>query len=167
MMAPPTYTEALLRAKYHVQVEIEGREVVDKTPAHASVRCRVHHVFRGDDLHVGDSVRFPVSVCREDDEIPAGGVSWSLLGAFQKARYLEAFLDGNPPDCVVACSHTYFIGELSGKPKIAVPTEDEVAAEWLDFNTRRSLGTWLLAQGRPLRWLLKLVRSRHYHPADS
>ena len=35
----------------------------------------------------------------------------------------------------------------SDEPRIAVPTEDEVAAEWLDFNTRSTLGTWLLGCG--------------------
>ena len=161
MMAPPTYTEALLRAKYHVQVEIEDRVEVVQTPTHTPVTCRVCRVFCGNDLHVGDTVRFEVSVCREGDDIPAGGVLWSSYDDFQKARYLEAFLEGNPPDCEVACSHTYFIEELSDKPEIVVPTEEEVAAEWLYFNTQSTLGTWTLARGKPLRWLLKLVRSRH------
>ncbi len=135
MMPGPAYTESRLRAKYHVQVEIERRDI-DQTPACVPVSCRVHRIFRGDALlTVGDTVRFSVAVFREYDDIPAGGDRWMHYDVFEQATYLEVFLDGTPPDCKVARSQRYPITRLSDTPQIAVPTEEELAAEWEEFHS--------------------------------
>jgi hypothetical protein len=150
MMAPPAYTESRLRAKYHVQVGIESRDM-DRTPALVPVCCRVRRVFRGDDrLHVGDPVRFSIAVCRDGEDIPEGGDLWMSYEDFQNAEYLEAFLDGIPPDCEAARSQRFVIARLSNDPQIAVPTEKEVAAAWTAFHSagrrfrmRRETRSWM------------------------
>jgi len=162
MMPPPTYTEELRRAKYHVQVEIEDRDEVDQTPADIPVRCRVRRAFRGDDLHVGDAVRFTVSVFSRGDVIRLGGEGWMDYAYFQKARYFEVFLYGLPPDCEVALSQIFIIGRISLWPKIAVPTESELDAEWAyfkfhghfgaPFTIRNGLVWWPIRLWRRVRW---------------
>jgi len=138
MMPSPAYTEAKLRARYHVQVEVEEREEVDSTPAHPAVSGRVRHVFRGDDLRFGDVVRFSVAVVRksEVDKIPAGGLLWMTYSAFQNTTYFEVFLDGEPPECHVVRSQVFSIECLSERPQIPAPTKKEVNAEWAEWKRK-------------------------------
>ena len=166
MMAPPIYNESRLRAKYHLQIEINDRAEVGQTPTDTPLFCRVRRVFRGEDLHIGDDVRFTVYVIGDLEEVDPDVEGFMYLSTLLAARYLEVFLEGEPPNLALTLSEFGVIQRPSDEPRLAVPTEAEVAAEWLDFNTRSRLGTWLLAQGRPLQWLLKLARSRYYYPAN-
>ena len=75
VMPGDVYTEARLRARFHVQVELD-HTVVDRTPGRVPVLGRVVRVFRGDE------VRFSVPVCRDDDEIPPAGDLWTNLQSF-------------------------------------------------------------------------------------
>jgi hypothetical protein len=60
---------------------------------------------------------------------------------FEKATYLEAFLDGIPPHCEVSRSQCFVIAPLSNSPQVAVPTEEELAAEWATFRSGRGFAT--------------------------
>lgn len=158
MMPPPRYTEELLRAKYHVQVEIEDRGEVDQTPAHIPVRCRVRRVFRGHDLHAGDVVQFSVAVCRAVSELFPGGETWMRNSDFQRAKYFEGFLYGTPPNCEVALSRIFIIRGISHWPRIAVPTEKELDAAWRYFNSGGHFGAPFALGNGPLWRLLRLWR---------
>jgi hypothetical protein len=62
------------------------------------------------------------------------------LADFKAARYMEAFLDGTPPECQLACSQSFVIAALSDTPSIPVPTEEEVTAAWVAFRRPRQPG---------------------------
>jgi len=133
MKAPPAYTEARLRARFHVQVEYEAPRIVT-TPTYVTVCGRVKSVFRGDNvLYAGDVIQFQVAVYSDGDLLPPSGTLWMNRRGIVKGRFLEAFLNGNPPTCTVAASQSKLISELSSSPQMDVPTEEQVAAEWTAF----------------------------------
>jgi hypothetical protein len=84
------------------------------------------------------------------------------LWLFERATYLEAFLEGTPPECQVARSQCFVIPALSNTPWKLVPTEEEVAASWAAFrgrNRRRgALATKLRSASKWLRWF-----AAHFH----
>jgi hypothetical protein len=161
-MPRPAYDEARLRARYHVQIEL-AHATVGETPAHVPVIGRVRRIFRGDDcLRLGDEVHFSVAVCRPGDDLAPGGHQWMYVRHLERATYMEAFLDGTPPECQVARSQCFVIPALSNAPWKLVPTEEEVAVAWAAFrgqNLRRgAFTTKLRSASKWLRWL-----AAHFH----
>jgi hypothetical protein len=135
----PAYDEARLRARYHVQVEV-AHATIAQTPARVPVTGRVRRIFRTDGrLGLGDEVHFSVAVCRPGDCIAPGGDRWMYLWLFERTTYVEAFLDGTPPECQVARSQCFPIPALSDTPSVTVPTEAEIAASWAAFRGHRRL----------------------------
>src|SRR5262245_5580307 len=129
MRSPREEAESRLRARYHVQVEIEERRV-DEGPTIVWVHCRVRRLFRGAGLGLGDFVWFWVVVSVDTGEKIPGFQSWVDRVAFENATYLEVFLDGDPPYCGVASGQCFVIERLSDVPQVTVPTEEELADEW-------------------------------------
>jgi hypothetical protein len=120
-MAMPweTYLSARRSARYHVQVELEGAPAGLPDLGDVTVEGRVVRVFRTDGrLQVGDRVRFAVSVCRAGAKVPAGGAWWKPAEELAAARFLEAFLDGTPPDCAVALWQSQIVGAPSDVPQM-------------------------------------------------
>lgn len=135
MMAPPAYTEARLRARFHVQLKYEKPQV-GSTPEHITVRGRVERVFRGANaLHPGDVIQFQLAVHSDGDLIPPGGDLWLNRRDLLAGAFMEAFLNGSPPNCTLAASQCELITDLSGSPQMNVPTEKQVAAEWAAFRS--------------------------------
>src|ERR1043166_3370468 len=100
IMPPFRYVKARFLARFHVQVELEG---VPDTPGKRGVSARVVRVFRGAELRIGDTVNFEIWCARkqrEMEDVPIG-VGYVDFDALQHARYIEVYLDGEPPDCSV------------------------------------------------------------------
>jgi hypothetical protein len=141
------YTEARLRARYHVQVEYE-RIKIPATPAYVDLCARVRRIFRNDgSLNLDDVIKFQVPVYPESNKllIPPGGDFWSDGDVLNCGRYMEAFLNGTPPVCSLAASQRELIDALTDSPVMDIPTEDEVAAAWDAFNrpqTSSSRKSW-------------------------
>lgn len=93
MMAPIYYTRARLNAAHHVQLEISERDG-------GRLTGRVVSVFRGP-LQKGALLTLHVSVRDENAPPIVGGTIWTDSQSLARARYLEAFLDGDPPDIVM------------------------------------------------------------------
>jgi HEAT repeat protein len=107
-LPPRVYAEARDGSQFHLQVEVEkvvrlphpsGDEAAAEVFGFkARVAGRVVHVFRGGAaVQPGDRVTFDVAAALEPRAIPGvHEMAWDQLRA---ARYLEVFLDGEPPDC--------------------------------------------------------------------
>ena len=152
VLASQYYLAARGQAKFHLQVEIESFNI-HVTPEHFPVHAKVRRVFRGKKLiRVGDLIRFSVAVSSPQDLIPAGGILWMRRSSAETARFLEVFLDGDPPELDVRLSQVYCIESISETPQIEVPTEQEIA----DNGDATAPVSGLLS--RILLWLL--ARSR-------
>lgn len=93
------HLRARLKARFHVQVQLEQPGADFETPAVVPVRGRVVRVFRGGRaLRVGDEVRFSVTVFRRGGPVwPGAGFMW--YDEFIRTTYMEAYLNGDPPAC--------------------------------------------------------------------
>jgi hypothetical protein len=117
MLVPWAYEQARDTAQYHVQVELAGVPADVSTPGDVRVHARVLHVFRGrKGLRPGALVMFSISVNREGDAIPCGGAIWTHYEHLLKAKYMEVFLNGEPPECTVALWQSAIIDSASAKP---------------------------------------------------
>ncbi len=113
------YRQARRNAAFHVQVELIELPTSTDTPCTITVSARVVQVFRAlKSIDPGDMVRFGVAVNRRDDDIPAGGTIWIDYENLSSARFMEVFLDGDPPDCQVALWNCQLIDSPSRKPKM-------------------------------------------------
>ncbi|HVS36442.1 MAG TPA: hypothetical protein VMS17_12825 [Gemmataceae bacterium] len=82
-------------------------------------------MFRTDGrLQFGDRVRFAVSVLGEAVMPCPGGTLWTCHESLAAARFMEAFLDGTPPDCQVALWQTKIVDAPSDAPRIDVEAEN-------------------------------------------
>lgn len=97
-------------APFHVQVEILDRRLGEPGEL-ARIDGQIARVFRGH-LRVGERVRFEIAVYRQPDEITAGGWSWIDVETFEAARFVEVFLEGEPPDLNVANFCVQILSEL-------------------------------------------------------
>jgi hypothetical protein len=92
MMAPRYYRDARLGARDH----IAGR-IVDR---HGSVLdVRIEKVFRGK-LRAGSIVRLHVSLSSDGPPMPGSRI-YTPADTLDAAPFVEAFLDGDPPDVVM------------------------------------------------------------------
>lgn len=115
MLRPERYLLARHEARYHVVVEVLSATLIKRTPGPMRIEGRVVEVYRSDGtLKPGDPVHFVESVHRPGDEIPAGGTIWKSEAEVLSARFIEAFLDGEPPACAVALWQSEVIPELTG-----------------------------------------------------
>ena len=121
MMHPETYLEARRSAQHHVQVEITAISLPSELPGSATIRARVGTVFRSTaGLSADDSLEFGVSVTRSMDDVPTGAVCWTLAEVLAEGRWLEAFLNGSPPNCEVAAWQSEPIGGPTSRPTMSL-----------------------------------------------
>lgn len=122
MLHPWRYEEARRQATFHGQVQILNVEMTERTPAHVRVDAEIRRKFRGiASFRVGVVISFNVSVLRGDEPvqiIPIGGTRWTNYGDLLRAKYLEVFLDGEPPNCQVALWQSAIIAELTSQPTL-------------------------------------------------
>jgi hypothetical protein len=77
--------------------------VIGQTPTEVPLHGIVVRVFRGgENLKVGSEVQFSVDVISKEDEYFLGDAKWQDKKVLENAKYMEVFLDGNPPQCKVA-----------------------------------------------------------------
>jgi hypothetical protein len=118
MMAPEVYRDARMAAKYHIL----GR-IVERRPG--SIDVRVTRVLRGKldvKLWFGPTLTLQVHESHPAADLtPPGGTIYVDPGHLDRAAYVEAFLDGDPPD-VVLDQIKFFSGKQrrpTGDPSIA------------------------------------------------
>ena len=91
------------------------------TPSEISVRAKVVQVFRArKPIDPGDAIKFGVAVSRPSDDIPAGGTLWVDYDSLASHRFMEVFLNGDPPNCTVALWQYQLLDSPTAKPKIVV-----------------------------------------------
>ena len=93
MISPEYYRDARMNAAHHIQARIEP------TPDGHGVQFKVIRVFRGP-LKRGAVLRLGIHF-RPLGPPVLGEPIYSEWEEFKGARYIEAFLDGDPPDVVM------------------------------------------------------------------
>jgi hypothetical protein len=121
-------------APFHIQLELEKPQDIQRTAGDVQVRGRAVRVFRTDGrLAVGDRFAFPLWVCRAGDE--PTGPAYIYYDDFMTASYMEAYLYGNPPECKLAAYEFSVIRAPSEEP-ILTPRELEELLEQQFDNAR-------------------------------
>jgi len=119
MLQPEHYWMARHEARFHVQVEVLSAVPVERTPGPMPIGAHVVQVFRSDGtLAVGDPVRFKEQVTRAGDELPCGGMIWKAHDDVLSARYLEVFLDGDPPNCAIPLCQSEVLAAPTARPRM-------------------------------------------------
>ena len=109
------------RARYHVQLELHPVPDGFRTPSEIPVSGRVVRVFRSDGtLAVGDGVWFKVHVHRGDLWGIAPGGSATHYDRIRSAKYVEAYLNGCPPECQSPLDEWQIIESPSDHPQVTV-----------------------------------------------
>jgi hypothetical protein len=127
MLPPFEYKKARILARFHVQVELDSVPDIALTPGEVRVGGRVNRVFRGDpDLRCCDPVEFAVSVYRQQDDLPVGGICWTNFDALRGARFMEVYLTGKPPNCSVARWQSKIIEKPCDTPALPCTPADSL-----------------------------------------
>ncbi len=88
-------------------------------PGKARVVASVVRMFRGDGtLAIGDTVTFDLSVLQRMDQMPTSGECWTLADRVSAEKVMEAFLDGDPPECELALWQSLLIDSESAEPRM-------------------------------------------------
>jgi hypothetical protein len=125
-------------APFHVQLELEKPQDIQRLPDDIEVRGRAVRVFRTDGrLAVGDRCGFTLWVCRAGDE--PTGPAYMYYDDFVTASYVEAYLYGNPPKCELAAYEFTVISAPSDEPILTARELDE-GLEQLDKARRGPAG---------------------------
>jgi hypothetical protein len=113
------YRQARHNAEFHLQVELMEIPATATTPCNITVSAKVVQVFRArTSLHRGDTVTFGIAVNRPGDDIPAGGAIWIDYDNLASHRFMEVFLDGEPPECNVALWQCRLLDAPSQTPQM-------------------------------------------------
>ncbi len=105
MMAPKYYREARMEARDHIQGRVLERRG-------SRLRVKIEKVFRGD-LRRGTELMLHVSLA-DDGPVELGGQIAVREDVVDAAPFVEAFLDGDPPD--VVRDQIKFLPGLTGRP---------------------------------------------------
>lgn len=120
MLPASKYKHARRNAAFHLQVELIELLPIIKTPCNVKVNAQVVTVFRApSSLCLGDRVAFTVAVTRPSDDpghIPYGGQIWTNYDDLVAARFMEVFLDGDPPELNIALWQSKLIDSVSITP---------------------------------------------------
>jgi hypothetical protein len=134
---------------FHVQVEL----VTAREPllGPRRVQGRVVQVFRGDGRVVsGDQIDFRLWVCEPGKE--PTGECYVYRNDFIRARYVEAYLHGNPPGCEIAGNEFTLIDSPSETSYLTVGDLEELVArlakaEAGPLRTQRARNWWQFWKG--------------------
>jgi hypothetical protein len=89
-MAPWVYAKAAKASRFHLQVKTE------RVDSEGLVLARVVRIFRGQEaIRIGEAIEFGVPVRERDDGPP--GSHYLVYSRLLQAKYLEVFLNGEPP----------------------------------------------------------------------
>lgn len=107
-------------ARFHVQLEIDAVGDPPRDAGPVTIRGHVIRVFRGEGrLPSGSPLEVGVLACRGDVHVPPG-LAYLSYDALVQARYIEAFLDGEPPHCSVALDECQLVDAPSEVPVMTV-----------------------------------------------
>jgi hypothetical protein len=111
-------------ARFHVQIKLTGLPEIP--PEHpVQLRGDVARVFRGaDTLKPGDPISFTVWVCSRGLE--PTGPPFVMHDALLRFGILEAFLDGEPPDCELVGYEFEVVADFSEHPVLPLKEPDRV-----------------------------------------
>jgi len=108
-----------MRAPFHVQFHLEKKEEPLRIPSDIFLGGQVVRVFRSDGrLESGDRVRFKIWLCQPGDE--QTGPAFIHHDAYTRARYVEAYLHGQPPDCELAGYEFEVLSAPTDEPTMTV-----------------------------------------------
>ena len=117
-------------APFHLQLKLEG--VPDdrkKIRGPTQIHGRTVRVFRSDSrLAIGDRVEFPLWVCEKGDE--PTGPAFIYSEELAKALYMEAYLQGDPPNCQLAAYEFSVIGAPCDKPLLTPEQLEDYRPLW-------------------------------------
>ncbi len=120
MLQPEVYEEARRTADFHGQVRILNVDQSIQTPGVAQVTAEVVRSFRRHPAYsCGAHVRFGVSVLSGNEpweRVPIGGTRWTNYTELLRAKYMEIFLNGDPPACQVALWQSAIVEMLTTRP---------------------------------------------------
>lgn len=105
MLPPDFFNQGRMRAQHFIQAKVltwNGR-----------LEVKVTRVFRGD-LKRGDRLSLFVSIAGDIPLKLGDPTLWADLPAVLSARYVEAFLDGDPPQ--VVCDQIKLLKKASWRP---------------------------------------------------
>jgi len=91
MLPPGFFTEARMRAPHFIQARVQSWTGL--------LNVRVTRVFRGN-LRRGDQLALFVSVACDSPRVLGDSTLWASREDVLSARYVEVFLDGDPPAIV-------------------------------------------------------------------
>lgn len=117
-----------LRAKLHVQLEVDRVKLPPVTPGEAVVEGRIARIFRGDPARLSTPVSFEVPCYRKGDMLPPSGIRWRLVEDLEHARYIEIYLDTNAVGVMDAGPGFTVLEALSDTPQFVfsdIEEEDE------------------------------------------
>ncbi len=121
-------------APFHVQLELEKPEDIQRVAGEIQVQGRAVRVFRTDGrLAVGDRFAFPLWVCRAGDE--PTGPAYIYYDDFMTASYLEAYLCGNPPEVLLAAYEFSVIRAPSEEPTLTPRELEELLEQFANNRT--------------------------------
>jgi hypothetical protein len=116
-------------APFHVQLELEKPHAIQTVSGDVQVQGRAVRVFRTDGrLAVGDRVAFALCVCREGDE--PTGPAYIYCEDFNAARYMEAYLVGDPPEFKLAAYEFNVIPSPSDEPTLTPRQLEELLEQF-------------------------------------
>jgi hypothetical protein len=116
-----------LTAPFHVQLQLKKPLSIPRVAGDVQVQGRVVRVFRTDGrLALGDCVGFVVFACNPGDE--PTGPAYIYLDDLTKARYMEIYLYGDPPECELAAYEFTLVSGPSDEP-LLTPRELEMLLE--------------------------------------
>ena len=132
-------------APFHVQLQLTELTERLKAPSETIVRGTLVRVFRTDGrLRTGDPVAFKLWVCEPGNE--PTGPAFIYLSAFVQARYLEAYLYGDPPKLELAAYEFAVLPFPSDAPRLTV---EELHRSVTEVQASRGAGTARPGNGCP------------------
>ena len=115
-------------APFHGQLELEKSEDFDALLGERRIYGRTVRVFRSDGrVSVGDRLGFALWVCHPGD-IPTGP-AFIFFDDLKPARYMEAYLYGDPPECELAAYEFTVIRTPSDEPTLTPRQLEELLEE--------------------------------------
>ena len=105
MLPPEAYLEVRKTARYHLHLEILTVSLPASTPGMARVIARVETILRGDDsLSRGSRIAIELGIARKGDPLPESPDIWILIEKVKPGLWLEAYLNGEPPNYLIVSS---------------------------------------------------------------
>ena len=105
MLPPENYLEVRKLARFHLQLTILTVSLPASTPGIARVIAQVETILRGDDsLSRGSHIAIEIGIARKDDPLPESPDMWILAEKVTPGLWLEAYLNGEPPNCSIVAS---------------------------------------------------------------